>query len=467
MSRHEGASVLKDAPAGAHGVDVYKIRSAVGFFWGLLLLSATSTAFAGGGYFVLGYGPYAHQTAGTATAIGFDGFAGSSNPAKFAFVNDRLDLDVLAFMPYRRIERTGSDTPYDFSSKSRNSFFLLPEIGYSSRINGRWTWGITIYGNGGLNTEYRDDTGIPGTNANPEKCGNRPGNFFLGCGKLGFDLAQLITAPSLSWEYRPGQSFGIAPLLAVQRIKIYGLQAFEALSEHPEAVSNRGYDYSVGGGVRLGWMGRLAPWLDVGVAYATRTHMQKFDRYRGLLADGGNFDIPENFSVGVALRPATGLEVGFDFQRIFFGDIPSLANGVQDSLEDPQGQPLGSKGGSGFNWRNGSIYRSAVAYAVSPRLTLRAGYAYGRRPPADASADSVSFNLFAPNPIRQATAGASYRLASGDEINFAYGRYIEKRFEGPSATSGLGVGGNESITPHVDTVMLGWTRFLGTRKPGR
>lgn len=423
----------------------------------LALLSCAS-ANAGGGYYLLGYGPLAHQSGGTSAAMGLDGFMGSSNPAKLAFVGNRLDLDALAFSPSRRIERTGSGTPYDFSSTSKNSFYLLPEVGYARKVGERFSLGLTLYGNGGLNTEYHDDTGIPDTNANPARCGNAPGNFLLGCGKLGFDLAQVILAPTVSWQYRPGQSLGISALLAYQRIKVYGFQAFEGLSAHPEAVSNRGYDNSFGAGVRIGWFARPLPWLDVGAAYATRTYMGEFDKYRGLLADEGNFDIPSNFSIGAAIRPAKDWELGFDVQRIFWGDIRALRNGVLNSLEDPQNNPLGSKDGSGFNWRDRNVYRAGLSYAVTPQLTLRAGAAYGKRPSADTSANSVTLGLFAPNPLWQLTAGGTWSLDARNQLHLAVGHYLEKDFKGPSATAGLGVGGEETGTPHVETLMLGWSR---------
>lgn len=62
-----------------------------------LVLSASGASEAGGGYNLLGYGPLAHQAGGTSIAMGLDGFADSSNPAKLAFVSDRLDLDLLLF----------------------------------------------------------------------------------------------------------------------------------------------------------------------------------------------------------------------------------------------------------------------------------------------------------------------------------------------------------------------------------
>lgn len=424
----------------------------------VLALMACAESEAGGGYNLLGYGPLAHQAGGTSIAMGLDGFAGSSNPAKLAFVGDRLDLNLLLFSPHRKISRTGTGTPYDFSSTSKNTFFVLPEAGYAHKLNEQWAVGVTLYGNGGLNTEFHDDTGIPGTNANPTRCGEAPGNFLLGCGKLGFDLAQVIVAPTVSWRYHPGQSVGLSALIGYQRIKVYGFQALESVSAHPDAVSNRGYDGSFGTGVRVGWFGRLMPWLDLGVAYSSRMYFDEFDRYRGLIAEGGDFDIPQNVAIGVAVRPSKAWELGFDIQRVFWGDIRALSNGGSNSLQDPQGKPLGSKEGSGFNWIDRNSYRAGMSYAATPRLTLRAGATYGKRPVADSSADSITLNLFAPNPVWQVTAGGSWAFDARNQLHLALGHYVEREFAGPSSTAALGLGGDEAARPHVETLVLGWSR---------
>jgi long-chain fatty acid transport protein len=424
----------------------------------VLAMMACAASEAGGGYNLLGYGPLAHQAGGTSIAMGLDGFAGSSNSAKLAFVGDRLDLDVLFFSPHREISRTGTGSPYDFSSTSKNTLFVLPEAGYAHKLDEQWSVGISLYGNGGLNTEFRDDTGIPDTNANPARCGDAPGNFLLGCGKLGFDLAQVIVAPTMAWRYLPGQSVGLSALIGYQRIKVYGFQALEGVSAHPDAVSNRGYDGSFGTGVRVGWFGRLMPWLDLGVAYSSRMYFDEFDRYRGLIAEGGDFDIPQNVGIGVAVRPARAWELGFDIQRVFWGDIRALSNGGLNSLQDPQNKPLGSKDGSGFNWVDRNSYRAGISYAVTPRLTLRAGATYGKRPVADSSADSITLNLFAPNPVWQVTAGGSWALDARNHLHLALGHYVEREFEGPSSTAALGLGGEEASRPHVETLVLGWSR---------
>lgn len=423
-----------------------------------LALSASLASEAGGGYNLLGYGPLAHQAGGTSIAMGLDGFSGASNPAKLSFVNDRLDLNLLFFSPRRTIERTGTGTPFDFSSTSNNTLFLLPEAGYARKVAQNWSVGVALYGNGGLNTEFRDDTGIPETNGNPERCGDAAGNFLLGCGKLGFDLAQIIVAPTLSWQYTEGQSFGLSALIGYQRIKFYGFQALENISAHPEAVSNRGNDDAFGAGVRLGWFGRLLPWLDIGAAYSSRMYFQKFDRYRGLIADGGGFDIPQNIALGIAIRPARDWEVGLDIQRVFWGDIRALSNGVLNSLQDPENKPFGSKDGSGFNWVDRNSYRAGASYAVTPRLTLRAGATYGKRPVADSDSNSVTLNLFAPNPEWQVTAGGTWSRDTRNQLHLAVGYYVEKEFGGASATDAIGLGGVETSRPYVITLMLGWSR---------
>ncbi|WP_440940074.1 OmpP1/FadL family transporter [Immundisolibacter sp.] len=426
-----------------------------GLWRGLALafaVASTGAAQAAGGYFAMGYGPVARQMAGATTAVTGDAFAGASNPGKLVFAGDRLDLGVELFMPSRRIERSGSGTPYDFHSVSRNSLFLIPEGAYSRQLNDRLAWGITVYGNGGLNTEYTDTTGVPGSNGNPAACGAAAGNFLLGCGKLGFDLTQLVVAPTLAWRPTPRQGLGIAPLITAQRFKAYGLQAFAPLSEHPGRVTNRGYDIAFGLGLRIGWYAQPTPWLSLGAAYATRTFMQKFDKYEGLFAEG-TFDVPENFNVGVALRPTADWLVSLDVQRINFAGVNSLGNGVLNTLTDPAGRPLGSAQGSGFNWRDANTYRIGIAYSWSPRLTLRAGYGYGARPNDD-DINTVSFNMLTPNQLRQASVGFSWQLSEDHELHGSAGHYFESTYRGPSAAL---PGATEKIRPHVEMLMLAWS----------
>lgn len=414
-------------------------------------------ASAGGGYFLEGYGPFSQQMAGTSTAVGFDTFAGASNPAKLVEVGSRLDAGMQLFMPYRHIDRKGATQPiYDIAATSRHGIFYLPDGGFSWRGNDRLALGVTIYGNGGLDTDYRNTNTTPGSNFNPTVCGTQPSNYLFGCGRLGVDLSQIIIAPTAAWRVTPHQSIGIAPLIAYQRIDIYGFQAFEAFSERPDAVTNNGYDPAFGAGVRVGWFGKLLPWLDAGAAYSTRIYMQRFKRYQGIIPDEGRFDVPPNYSIGVAIRPFQGLTVALDVQRVEWRDIPALGNSNLNSFRDPTGEPLGSHEGSGFNWRNQTAYRMGVAYQFSERLIGRLGGAYSRRP-QDESVGSTTLSMVTPNPIYQIAAGFTAQVNRSNDLQVSYERYLPSTYRGPSGTSVLGVGGTESMHPSVTVIYLAWT----------
>ncbi len=416
---------------------------------------AIRPAVAGGGYFSLGYGHVGKQTAGAVTAVADDAFAGASNPGKLTAVGNQLEFGVEFLNPNRKVRRrdaSGDASIFNLSSTSRNPVFPVPEFAYSRPWRDDLAIGITIYGNGGLNSEYRDDTGIPGTNNNPEACGDQPGNFLTGCGHAGFDLAQLIIAPTIAWEFTPGHSIGVAPLLAVQRFEAFGFQGFSSISKHPDKVSNNGHDIAMGAGVRVGWYGELTPWLSMGAAYASQIYMQDFDEYQGFFA-GGGLNIPANYSIGVALRPGEKWTLALDILRIEYGELNEIANSILNSL-GPGAPPLGSSSGSGFGWEdNQTNYKIGASYSASPRLTLRAGYEYGERP-NDNGIDATSLSVLAPNAEHRVSVGLSWETRQGGALHLGYGHYFKDTYSGPSA---LFPGATESVAAYVHTLHVAWT----------
>lgn len=414
----------------------------------LLMLMLSSTSYAGGGYFSTGYGPVARQTTGAVTAVAEDAYAGASNPAKLSFAGNRLEFGLEIFNPHRRVSRkgaTGANSVYNFSSRSKNPVFFIPEFAYARQFSEKVSWGFTIYANGGLNSEYLDTTGIPGTNGNPTVCGTEPGNFFLGCGRAGFDLMQLIFAPTMSYKLSPNQSIGVSPLIALQRFESFGLNAFSTTSLSPSKVSNRGYEHALGAGVRIGWFNQLTPWLSVGAAYSSKVYMQDFEKYEGLFAEG-SFDIPANYNFGIAIKPISNLKIALDVQRIEYSKVNALANSVQNTLRDPLANPLGSATGSGFGWdRDETNYKIGLAYRANSKLTLRAGFAYGKRPNND-TINAVSFSLLTPNPTHQYSLGVSWK-----SMHFAFTHFVKDTYKGPSA---LFPGATESVTPYVNALSI-------------
>ena len=123
--------------------------------------------------------------------------------------------------------------------------------------------------------------------------------------------------------------------------------------------------------------------------------MQKFEKYSGLFAEHGDFDIPKNWTVGVAIKPVESFTVAFDVQKIYYSDTESIGNPMLPNLMTAR---LGDDGGAGFGWNDVTAYKFGLQWAASPTLVLRAGYAYAKQPIPESE---VLFNILAPGVIEQ------------------------------------------------------------------
>ena len=123
------------------------------------LCTISGAALATNGYFSSGYGIKAKGMGGAATAMSIDAFGGANNPASMVWVGDRLDLGVEYFRPIRTARRVGSQGgANDFNQDSDTNNFFIPEFGYNKMLSKSLSLGVTVYGNGGLNTDYNGNT---------------------------------------------------------------------------------------------------------------------------------------------------------------------------------------------------------------------------------------------------------------------------------------------------------------------
>ena len=58
--------------------------------------------------------------------------------------------------------------------------------------------------------------------------------------------------------------------------------------------------------------------LRLGVNYSSRVYMSKFDAYKNLFAEQGDFDIPSNWAVGVAYQADKKTTLNQDIYDICF-----------------------------------------------------------------------------------------------------------------------------------------------------
>ena len=428
-------------------------------------LAMPGIASATNGYFSHGNGMTAKGMGGAATAMAKDSFGGANNPASMVWVGDRMDIGVDLFMPDRTSSRQGSTGfggVYDGKVDSDSNYFAVPEFGYNMMLGEKMSLGVTVYGNGGMNTDYNGTlAGGAGAPAFAPSCGGAPSNLLFGCGKLGVDLMQLVIAPTFAYKVNANNSIGISPLFGYQRFKVDGLQAFDEMgfTSSTGNVTNKGYDNSTGWGIRVGWMGKVSDTVTLGAAYSSRMRMSAFDKYKGLFAEGGDFDIPENYNIGIAVKATPSTTLAFDIQQINYADVKSIANGVSNSLVAPPANGLGSTGGSGFGWRDMTVFKLGVEHEYSRSLTLRAGYNYGKSPVRNGSIDDVTFNILAPAVVeKHLTLGATWMLASKDEVTVSYMHAFSNAVTGPSVTSLLGVGGTETLTMSQNSLGIAYSK---------
>jgi long-chain fatty acid transport protein len=377
------------------------------------------------GYFAHGYGIKAKSMGGVGIALPQDALAAASNPAGIAWLGNRIDVGADLFTPDRGASIVGAGAPGANGTYDGNDTksFLIPEFGYNRVISPNLTFGVAVYGNGGMNTDYATN----------------PFAAFGGSGPAGVDLMQLFVAPTVAWK-SGNHSFGASLNLAYQRFKAEGIQGFAGFSASPGNVSNRGYDDSTGFGVRVGWTGQVSPAVTLGATYQTKTKMGEFDKYSGLFANQGDFDIPENYGAGIAVKASPKLTVAADVLRINYGDIPAVGNSA-DCLFVTGTCQLGGTNGAGFGWQNTTVYKIGVAYELKPGTTLRAGYVTLDQP---IPASQTFFNILAPGVVEDhLTLGLTMEMSKTSELSFMYMHAFEKKVNG-SGSIPLGFGGGEA-----------------------
>jgi long-chain fatty acid transport protein len=417
-------------------------------FGGLLVAGSASAT---NGYFAHGWGLKAKGMGGVATALAQDTFGGANNPASMVWLGDRLDLGADWFRPSRGAERSDAGIPtFNGRIDSGSENFVIPELGYNRMLGESLSLGVSVYGNGGLNTSYAQGS---------FDCGGGAANMLCGSGELGVDLLQLIVAPTVAFKLGAAHAVGVSLLLGYQRFKAEGLQAFDnapgfpPFTGSPGNVTNRGHDSATGAGIRVGWQGRLTPWLTLGASYASQVNMSRFEKYQGLFAQAGDFDIPASYSLGLSLTPHPNWTVAIDYSRIEYGKVAAVGN--------PSGAPapLGADNGPGFGWRDVGVVKLGIAYRAGDGLTLRAGFNRGSNP---IQGSDVTFNVLAPGVVRNHfTLGFT---VAGDADNEWTGALMVAQREtvtGPSLFNnvlGAGAAGNEAIGMRQTSLGLAWAR---------
>jgi len=403
------------------------------------------SAFATNGYFAHGYSTAEKGLAGAGVAHSQDAMAVANNPAGIAGMGERMDVGAAIFNPKRSYTVTGG--PSDACGATGCSFsltpdtvdsnldiFLIPHFAYNWKLDSDSSVAVAMYGNGGMNTNYKTGEArfSPAQDGNFQ---NFSGTF--GGGTTGIDLKQLFVNVAYATKLNEDHSFGASIVVAYQAFESKGLSSFSPFSSSPANLTGNGPDSSTGLGAKIGWQGKVSPVVTLGASYQSKISMGEFDDYSGLFAESGGFDIPATASLGFAWKTSSKSTLVFDVQSIYYSDVASLGNSIQQMLPGaalcaPAGSPsnptpvqsggagagpgcLGGSAGAGFGWEDMTIYK--LGYEWGDTTTWRVGISNGSQPIPNSE---VMFNILAPAVIEtHLTGGFTMPLSSSSEFAFA------------------------------------------------
>jgi len=391
------------------------------FFCSLFLIIAlgftANNTYATNGYFSNGYSIESKALGGAGVALPQGSLDASINPAAMAFVGKRIDVGLSFFNPNREYKVNGNPSPPPAVGltpgkvESQSKWFIIPSLGFNWQLDDKNSIGVSIYGNGGMNTDYDERT------------------FYLSS-PTGVDLMQLFITPTYARKLAPKHAVAISPIFAYQSFEAQGLEAFSGRSSDPSNLTDNGHETSYGIGVKIGYLGEILPNLNLGVSYQSKIWMSRFDKYAGLFAEEGDFDIPATWTIGLAYRIIPELTLLVDVQEIYYSDVKSINNTLMNNIMTHK---LGDDSGAGFGWDDITVLKVGVQLQTCKDWIWRAGYSIGDQP---IPRDEVLFNILAPGVVKQhVTAGFTKAIGDKQELKFALMYALENDVSGANPLS--------------------------------
>lgn len=435
---------------------------------GVALALAASGASATNGYFTHGAGTKSKGQAGAGSANPEELMILATNPAGITVLPESIDAGLSVFSPMRDYRTSGSQAnggcappggpancaftigPNNLSSE--NEFFPIPFVAMNWNLSDVDYVATAFYARGGMNTKWEGGTATFDPTVGQGTAGPQtfPGTY--GGGTAGVDLMQAFLNLTYARKLSEDFSVGASAIFALQRFEARGVSTFAPYTKTyvesffttgqpaaPRNLSANGHDMSYGYGGTLGLTWRPTEAFSFAASYTTKMSMSDFNDYSDLFAQGGGFDIPSTWTVGLALKPTDQLALMFDVQEVKYTDVDSIANPIQNLFSCPIFNPpgggnfencLGGNRGAGFGWDDMMVYKLGGSWQYDDQWTFRAGYSTADQP---IQKDQMTFNILAPGVMEQHfTVGFTKKQPGGNEVNFSFMYAPEETVRGPN-----------------------------------
>lgn len=404
---------------------------------------STTSALATNGMDLEGYGPEALGMGGASFAYDNGTAASMNNPATLGLMKQgsRLDLAIGFLGPDVDATATGMGT-----AKSDGDAYFMPAFGYV-RKNDNLTYGITVFAQGGMGTEYDSNTWLgamtPPTGPSEQRSEVGVGRAMIPVaynvndkltigGSLDFVWAGMDIIMSMGGSQLQQMTAGglVTGALAPALPAFAANDIFQFDFSNGNDFTGAAMGYGLAG--KLGLTYAISNTVTIGATYHSKTnlsdlkakgasmHFTDTNNVMGGLTDMTgtvkviDFEWPETYGLGIAFQATDKLMIAADVKRIRW------SRAMKDfKLSFTADQNFG--GGTTNitmpqNWDDQNVLSLGAAYDVSSNLTLRVGANISDNPIPDNTLNP----LFPAIIEKHYTAGFTYRLDEGNsDITFA------------------------------------------------
>lgn len=390
-------------------------------------LATGSAAWATNGMLIEGYGPQALSMGGAAQAYD-NGTAGMmNNPATLQLSANGTRADVALGMLGPKVTSMGE--------KSGGTSYVMPAFGWV-RKNDQYSYGIGIFGQGGMGTEYAANSmNAAGTNA-PVRSELAVGRVIFPVSYKVDDRLNLGATIDYTWaslDMRMAAMFeqmaGMSPMPTGQFREMMGaIQQGQMQPPSTVRIDFSNNNDFTGAAKSGGFTGKLGATFQVredltlGASYQLKTNLgdMKTGASAASLTMGmelpgrmvvHDFQMPAVMGAGVSWVASPQFQLVADVKRI---DWSSVMKNFKMTFESSQGM-----GSMGFtlpqNWKDQTVLSLGGAFKVDGDLTIRGGYSHSSNPVPDATVHPL-FPAIIKNHL---TAGFGYQISKAMSLDGA------------------------------------------------
>ncbi len=406
-----------------------------------------------------GFGATSRAMGGTSSSFYTGNAALISNPATLGLAPNGSKLEVgldIVTTDIKARNSSGETATSDQVSNNRGPYYA-PQLSYVAQLNDRWHLGAGLFANGGLGTEFGNDSFLSQTENGTQTDLENSSRLLVLRAPVGFsyqampDLT-LGASVDLVWTalnlnlLLPASQVGalaangdLSGSLVSPLAGFVGADGAAHFSFSRDDITGGGVD-AIGLGGRLGATYQLTDSTVIGAMYNFKTSVGDLKGGATLSAVAGDgsvlpirgdirikdFEMPASLTVGFAHQLNDRWLLAGDIKRTYWSDVMANIN-------------VGFTGAMGdidivlpHNYQDITVASVGAAYAYSDKLTLRAGYSYAQQ-----AQDNALILAVIPAYLKEhVTFGGEYYFDDSSSLNAALSFGLKESLQTPSYLSG-------------------------------